>query len=144
MKPLNYVGVVLLGFGGVLSLWTMREQLRRRALLRDPVKVQGIIIRVRHVRPTDTDSVGTSRPGQYFATVRYQTKDRQTIERELPATSDSSECRRGAAVQLVYQRGNPRNVVYGDMRWGDLRKSTIGSLVFFVIGALLCFCVDAK
>ena len=144
MHALNYVGLVLLGVSGLLSLWTVRELFRRRALLRDPVKVRGVVIRVRHVRPANTDSVGTSDPGQYFATVRYETEDRQTVERELPPTRDSSECRIGSVIRLVYQRGHPSNVVYADMRWADLVKSGIGSLIFFGIGALLYFCVDGR
>jgi hypothetical protein len=144
MKALNYFGVVLMCTGGLLSLWTMRELVRRRALLRDPVKVNGMVIRVRHVRPTNADSVGTSRPEQYFATVRFETEDGQSIERELPPTRDWRECQIGALVRLVYQRCNPANVVYADMRWADLRKSAIGSLIFLGIGALLCFCLDAR
>ena len=144
MNALNQVGLVLLVLGGLLSLWTIRELVRRRALLRDPVKIRGRVMHVRHVRPTNTDSVATSDPGQYFATVRYETEDHQIVERELPPTRDSSECHVGAIVHLAYERGNPSNVVYADMRWADLVKSGIGSLIVLRIGALLCLCLDGK
>jgi len=144
MHALNYVGLLLLGISGLLSVWTVRELFRRKALLRDPVKVRGLVVRVRYVPPTNTDSVATSDPGRYYATVRYETEDRQTVERELPATRDCSECRVGAAVRLAYQRGFPSNVIYAHMRWADHVKSGIGSLIFLGIGALLCFCVNGK
>jgi hypothetical protein len=72
-----------------------------------------------------------------------ETEEGKTIARELPPTSDSSECQIGAVVRLVYQRGNPANVVYAAMRWRDLVFGAIGSLIVLGIGALLCFCVEA-
>jgi Protein of unknown function (DUF3592) len=144
MNGLNYIGVLLLCIGVFLSLWTVRALVRRRALLRNPVKVNGVVIRVRHMAPSSSDSVGTSDPGKFYATIRFETAHHQTIERELPPTRDSSECQMGAVVRLVYQRGDPANVVYAEMRWADLVKSGIGSVIVLGIGALLCFCVDAR
>jgi hypothetical protein len=141
MNGLNYFGFVLMGLGGLLLLWTLRALVQRRALLRDPVKVEGVVSGVRHVPASSTDSVGTSDPGQYFATVRYETEESETVEHELLPTHDASECEIGAVVQLLYQRGNPANVVYGDMPWGDIWSAVIGSLICLGIGALLCFCV---
>src|SRR5262249_38048702 len=128
--------------GGFLLLWTLRALVRRRALLRDPVKIEGVVIRVRHVVTRSSEAVYSPGPGKFYATVRYETEEDKTIERELPPTSDSSECQIGAVVRLVYQRGNPANVVYADMRWADLVFTAIGSLIVLGIGALLCFCVD--
>jgi hypothetical protein len=142
MIGLNYVGVSLLGLGGLFSLWTLRAFVRRRALLRDPVKVEGVVIRVRH-EMSSSDEAGSSYPGRFHATVRFKTEEGNSIERELPPTRDSTECRMGAVIPLVYQRGCPRNVVYADMRWADLVSSAIGTLIILGFGALLYFCVEA-
>ncbi len=144
MILLNYFGAVLLGIGGLLLLWTLRALVRRRALLRNPVKVDGVVIGVCHVTSNGSnEAVDSSDPGKFYATVRYETKEGKTIERELAPTSDSSECQIGADVRLVYERGNPANVIYAGIRWADLRASAIGSLIILGIGTLLCFCVDA-
>jgi hypothetical protein len=142
MNGLNYFGVALLGLGGIFGLWTLRAIARRRALLQNPVRVKGEVVRVRHVAPSAGDT-GTNSPGKYYATARYKSYDGSVIERELPATSDSSDCEVGALVRLVYQRGDPANVIYADMRWKDLVFGAFGALIVLVIGALLCFCVDA-
>jgi hypothetical protein len=144
MIGLNYLGMVLLGLGGLLSLWTLRGIVRRRALLRDPVRVKGEIVRVRHVAASDTDTVSTSSPGKFYATVRYQTEARQTLERELPPSGDPDKFQVGAVLRLVYQRGDPANVVDADLRWADLVLIAIGSLIVLGIGALLCFCVEGN
>jgi hypothetical protein len=139
MNWFNYFGVMLMGLGGLLSLWTLGALVRRRALLRDPVKVEGLVMCVRHVAPGSSD---TSSPGKFYATVRYETDEGSTIECELPPTSDSTECRMGAVIPLVYQRGDPANVVYAGMRWADLVTTALGTLIVLGIGALLYFCVD--
>lgn len=141
MSALNQLGVVLLGLGGLLLLWTLRALVQRRALLRTPVKVDGLVIRVRSVASSSDHSAPLT-PSKFYPTVRYETNEGKTIDRELPPTRESSECRVGAVIRLVYQRGNPANVVYADLRWGDLVSTLIGSLIVLGIGALLCFCVE--
>ncbi len=141
MIILNYIGVALLGLGGLLLLWTLRALMRRRALLRNPVKVDGEVVRVREVVSRSSDSTGGSDSVKFYATVRYETEDGQTMERELAPTRISSECQIGAFIRLVYERGNPANVINEEIRWADLVNSAIGSLIVLGLGALLCFCV---
>src|SRR5262245_12055982 len=138
MSALNQLGVVLLGLGRLLLLWTLRALVQRRALLRTPVKVDGLVIRVRSVASSSDHSAPLT-PSKFYPTVRYETNEGKTIERELPPTRDSTECQIGAVIRLVYQRGNPANVVYADLRWADLVSTVIGSLIVLGIGALLCF-----
>jgi len=136
MNGLHYVGIALLVIGGILLLWTLRALVRRRALLRNPVKVEGVVIHERHVLPSG-DSVSA---GKYYVTVRYETRDGKAFERNLPAFNKSRPI--GAVIPLVYQRDKPENVVDAELRWTDLVTGAIGSLIFLGIGAALYFGVE--
>jgi hypothetical protein len=49
----------------------------------------------------------------------------------------------GQGLRLIYQRGDPANVVNEDLHWADLVSTAIGSLIVLGIGVLLCFFVES-
>jgi hypothetical protein len=138
---LNYVGAALMGLGGILAIWVLHSVRRRRALLRHPVHVRGEVVHIRHVVSTNDSP---SSPGRFYPTVRFRSEDGQTIERELPPSGLLDKWKIGDVVRLVHERGNPRNVIDEQLRWGDLIASAVGTLLVLGLGALLCFFVESK
>jgi hypothetical protein len=146
---LNYLGVALIAFSAILLGRIALDVQRRRALWRDPRRVKGEIVRVRHVEPAAPDSSSVAEPGKFYPTVRYRTEDGRWLEKELLPSGDPGKWKVGKAVRLVHQRGNPSNVVEQDRRWADLVLTTVGSLIILAIGVALCLVelsapVDAK
>jgi hypothetical protein len=136
MNGLNIFGLVLLAIGGLSLLWSMRGIVRRRALLANPVRVEGRVIRLREESPSNTEC---GQSPKIFASVQYMTKDGQSLERELPASNEENKWQVGQSLRLIYQRGNPANVVDEELAWADLVKAVIGSLIVLGFGVLLCF-----
>jgi hypothetical protein len=139
MSGLNLFGLVLLGLGGILLIGTVRGIVRRRSLLNNAARVKGRIVHIRHVAANSGDSYD---PGRFFPTVQY-TVLRQMYERELPPSGDPDKWKNGAVIRLVYDRGNPVNVVDAELRYADLNIALIGSLLVLGIGALLFFFVES-
>ncbi len=140
MSTLNYLGVALVGLGVVLMLWLLRATSLRWALLRHPVRVQGKVVSIRWVTSSSDDRPGQ---GKFYPTVRYQSADGQTLERELPATGNPDKWKVGQPVRLIHQRGNASNVVDEELRWADLVAGAIGSLIVIGIGILVWFFVES-
>jgi hypothetical protein len=141
MSPLNYLGVALVTLGAVLVIGVIRAFRLRWALLRNPVRVQGKVVSLRCVTSSSDDRPGQ---GKFYPTVRYQSADGQTMERELPATGDPDKWKVGQGVRLIHQRGNASNVVNEELRWADLVAAAIGSLIVIGIGLLLWYFVHSR
>jgi hypothetical protein len=140
MSNLNYLGVGLVGLGAILMLSMLRAASLRWALLRHPVHVQGKVVSIRCVTSSSDDRPGQ---GKFYPTVRYQSAEGQTMERELPATGNPDKWRVGQKVRLIHQRGNASNVVNEELRWADLVAAAIGSLIVIGIGVVLWFFVQS-
>ena len=125
----------LLILGWLLVLWglwlvqrTFRSLLRRRALLRNPVRVSGKIIKLEDTA-TEGDLVPTQAP-----VVRYRAQDAQFYElRLLPRMVDEGS-RAGSAMTVFYERGNPGNAVHALRMW-DVNLACALSLIPVLAGA---------
>jgi hypothetical protein len=137
---LNYLGAVLMAFGGILAIWVLSSAGRRWALLRRPVRVKGEVVHIRCVQSPSDSAINS---GLYYATVRYRSEDGHMIERELPPSGKSDKWKVGDVIPLVYERGNARNVIDKELRWADLVANAVGTLVVLLIGVLLCFFVES-
>jgi hypothetical protein len=138
MVAIHYLGVALIALSAILLARTALDALRRRAVLRDPVRVNGEVIRVRHVEPASSDSSTTPPSGKFYPTVRYKAEDGRQLEKELVPSNDPGKWKVGQVIRLVYQRGKPSNVVDRELGWADLVATTVGSLFILAVGVAMC------
>jgi hypothetical protein len=140
MGAIHGLGVALTAFSALLLGRVALDVRRRRAVLRDPVRVKGEVVRVRRVEPAAPDSSSVAEQAKFYPTVRYRTEDGRRLEKELLPSGDSETWKVGEVIRLVHQRGNPSNVVEQDRRWADLVTTTVASLIVLMIGIALCLC----
>jgi hypothetical protein len=140
MVAIHYLGVALISLAAVLLVGIARNVWRRLALFRNPVRVKGEVVRVRHVEPVASDASTVPQYGKFYPTVRYKAEDGHWLEKELPPSGGPDKWKVGQVLRLVYQRGNPSNVVDERMRWADLVMTGLGSLIILAIGVAMCLC----
>jgi hypothetical protein len=143
LVAIHYLGLGLIAISSVLLLRVAFAFRRRRALLRNPVRVKGEVVRIRHVEPASSDSSSVPQYGKFYPTVRYKAEGGRRMEQELLASSDPAKWKVGDVLRLVYQRGNPSNVVEEELRWSDLVSTTVGSLIMLAIGVAMCLCEES-
>ena len=143
MGPLNSLGAAILGLGVILTLWVLNSARLRSSLLLRAVRVDGRVIRIRSVTSSSNDESSGRTSSRYYPTVQFEANNGQTIERELPGAGEPSKWKVGRVIPLIYEQGNPGNVVDREMRWGDIVMNSVGTLIILGIGYLLCFCVES-
>jgi hypothetical protein len=120
--------------GGLFLLSSAEATARRLALLRRAVRAEGRVVRLRRDSSTDDTNSVTVTP-----TVRYKTADGGAHELELAPTSDPDRWKVGDVVAVLYQEGNPTNVVAAHRRWRDVVNMTAMGLLCFGVGAACYF-----
>ena len=116
--------VMLAGLACLLQ--AVRLMARRRALLKDPVRTRAQVLRL-ELAP------GEDGPDWYTPTVQFRDCQQNIYEEKLTLTQDTRTYAVGRKVPILYQRGNPRNVIDPHLDRGE----TIVYLVLFVIGLVL-------
>jgi hypothetical protein len=95
---------------GALGAWRVaRAMLRRRALLQNAVGTKAEVIRLRLATVGDSDG-----PDWHVPTVRF-TADGQEVEVDLDSTRDEKTYAVGRKVRILYQEGDPSNVVAAEL-----------------------------
>jgi hypothetical protein len=124
---------------GVFCLY--RSQLmwgRRRALRRNAIQVNGVI--VKHVPiERDDDSDDYSAPGMYEPIVRYKGSDGRSHEIVLDGTRDDKQFGIGKRVTIYYEKGNPANATECLTRMWDVYLSVIASIGILLLGLMLFY-----
>ena len=116
--------VVLAGLACIY--YAIRLMLRRRAVLQDPVHAKGTIIRLEIV-PSDEG------PDYFTPTVEYRADDDSTHEGKLTITTDVNAYAVGKRVPIIYQRGDPRNLIDPNFGWAE----HVAHLLILTVGLLL-------
>lgn len=121
--------------GGLwLVVRAFRSRARRRALLRNCVRVIGRVVRLDDTT-TEGDVAATSAP-----VVRYSAQDGKAHEIALPPRHDTDSVRVGTSVPVFYERGNPKNAVHVKRMW-DVNLACALSFIPVVIGAGIIYTV---
>src|SRR5882757_4338457 len=85
---------------------------RRRAVFRDPVR--------KHAKVLQLDRVpGDEGPDWYTPTVRYMDEDNLEHVAKLTITKDTAGYAVGKHVPIVYERGNPKNLIDPSFGWAE-------------------------
>lgn len=105
------VGLACLYYAGA---WT----LRRRRIRRDPVRVLGEVVAL---------EVDSSKDGSdwYVPTVRYGDESGAKHEAKLSIVRDNVAYAVGSNVPVVYERGNPTNLVDPNDGWAETIALTL-------------------
>lgn len=102
--------VMLVGLACIY--YAMRLIKRRRAVRRDPVASSGKVISLERVPSEDG-------PDWYTPTVRYKDDAGTVFRSKLSITKDTKAFAVGREVSIVYERGNPQNVVDPSDGWAE-------------------------
>ena len=114
-------GVMLVGLACIY--YAVPRMWRRRRIRRDPVRASGKVIGL------DLYSSDEG-PDWYTPTVRYAEENGATHEAQLPNVTDTKKYAVGKEVPIIYERGNPTNLVDP----GDGRAEMIALSLIFVFG----------
>ena len=140
MVAIHYLGLALIVVSATLLVRVALDARQRLALLRNPIRVKGEIVRVRHVERVSSDPSSVPQYGKYYPTVRFKAEGGKWTEKELLPSGDPAKWKVGEDLRVVYQRGNPSNVVDEELRWADILRTTVGSLIILGIGVAMCLC----
>ena len=105
---------ILLGIAMIVAAFV--NATRDRSFLDRAVSAKGVITAVwREWDPGDDDNKDDSADGgyKYYARIRFQTEDGQSIEFESGGSSDSSRYAIGKTVQIYHDPDNPRIIYVG-------------------------------
>ena len=114
-------GVMLVGLA--CMYYAVPRMLRRRRIRRDPVRTSGKVISL-ELYSSDEG------PDWYTPTVRYAEESGVTHEAQLPNVTDTKKYAVGKEVPIVYERGNPTNLVDPGDGWAEM----IALSLIFVFG----------
>lgn len=92
--------------------YAVARMVRRRRIRRDPVHASGKVIAL-ELFPTDEG------PDWFTPTVRYTDESGATHEAKLPIVKDKEAYAVGRKVPIVYERGNPTNLVDPSDGWTE-------------------------
>lgn len=122
--------VMLVGLACIY--YSARRMLRRRRIRRDPVKASGKVIAL-ELYPTDEG------PDWFTPTVRYTDDAGAAHEAKLPIVRDAKAYSVGKKVPIVYERGNPTNLIDPNDGWAEaiaLSLILAFGLIVMLFGAL--------
>ncbi|MCE9608110.1 MAG: DUF3592 domain-containing protein [Planctomycetia bacterium] len=117
--------VVMLA-GLALVYYAVRGMWRRRAIRRDPVRAFGKVLALER-------EPGDEGPDWYTPTVRYRDEHEVVHEAKLMIVKDTETYAVGKRVPIVYERGNPKNLIGPSDGWAE----TIAHLLILAMGTVL-------
>jgi len=124
VEMLIRTGGMLLGLACIY--YAVRLMRKRRAIRKDPVQVQAKVLSL-ELEP------GGEGPDWYTPTVRYRDENGDVHEAKLMIVRDTDAYAVGRKVPIVYQRGNPTNVIDSQDGWAE----PIAHAIIFSVGAVL-------
>ena len=133
MDCFQIFGFAVFWLGGWCVWKSVNARRRRTALLRDPVRYSGTVIRLE-----DISSEGDVGPTMYVPVVKYRVGGHD-YEARLTPTRDDIAFRVGKKAEVMFERGNPANVTDKAKLTWDVNVALTASLALFLIGAVL-FC----
>ena len=102
--------VMLVGLACIY--YAVRRLVRRRRIRRDPIRSTGKVIAL-ELHPTDEG------PDWFTPTVRYVDDAGATHEFKLSIVRDTQAYAVGKKVPIVYERGNPTNLIDPNDGWAE-------------------------
>ena len=126
---LNQIGLICSLLGAACVVDSGLKIVRRRAVLLNGVKTRG--------GGASTETVSSENSDTIIPVIQYEDAAGILYERNLPATHDEKLFKVGKSVDLIYESGNPRNVVDYDCGYQDVYLAMLMSLLFMAFGVVM-------
>ncbi len=136
MTGLQMFGGLLMGGSLIGTFQVAALVLRRRAAHQNPVAATAKVIRL------DRSSTEGDLEDWFIPTVEYQSEDGEVHQSKLGIVKASVAPKVGKTVQIIYERGNPKNCLEPKTSSSDstaLYLALCGLMLVFAIGTGLSF-----
>ena len=131
MNWLAYLGVVVFVLGLSLVYGGLREWMKRRAVLRHPVKRKAKILQLEPTENADGDF-----HDWYVPIVSYSDDHGRSYTARLPPICNKSEYPVGKSIGVLYQRDQPANIIEQNKGVTNSLSISCGVGLWHILGAV--------